>query len=89
MVINYNFVKLVVKYKFSNSKEDIIINSFEKLFKAIKPDYRIITCATNDRTNYQADAFICFTGCVVFYGRIYYEFNDKLRINKIRIKHCF
>lgn len=35
MVINDNGIKLGAKYKFSNSKEEIIIYSSNKLFKAL------------------------------------------------------
>lgn len=88
-IINDSCIKLGSKYNFINSKEEMVVDSFETLFEMLKPDYRIITCATNDRMNYQAGAFICFTDCIIFNKKVFYEFNNELQINKIFVKHAY
>ena len=67
--------------------KEIRITSIPVLYNLLKPEYKIITCATNDRMYYQAGVFICFYNCIVLKDKIFYELIPDISISKGIIPH--
>ena len=85
MIINSEYIALGGKYNFSDMygyTEEIEISSIPELYKLLTPDYKIITCATNDRMYYQAGVFICFYNCICLKDKMFYELIPDISIQK-------
>ncbi|MBQ6783864.1 MAG: FRG domain-containing protein [Acholeplasmatales bacterium] len=59
--------------------------SIKNIIKELKPDYKVISIATNDRMKYQHGKFLVFYNCLIVNGRIFFNLNRDISIEKIQI----
>lgn len=74
---NFEFIK-------DGKKQEIDLSTFDKIHKAIKPDYIIIGKCTNERMEYQKGKFILFYKYLAINNRIYFEAIDNLNTSENR-----
>lgn len=67
------------------STVEIDCTSIKCIIKELKPEYKVINLATNDRMKYQHGKFLVFYNCIIVNGRIFFNLNRDISIEKIKI----
>ncbi len=62
-------------------------SSIKNIIDILTPKYRIFDYSNNDRIKYQKGAFIFFYDCLILDNKIFYELNDKIKIEKDKIEN--
>lgn len=81
--IKLGTIMIIAKNDFSQVSIDC--TNIQSIIDELRPKYKIINVATNDRMKYQHGKFLVFYDCLVVDGKILFNLNRDIQIEKIKI----